>query len=328
MNKEFLENCFNVRISKDIIEDLMQANHLIWVWSWLSSSPAEFGRKTINEVWIPWIFQSPYEFVESNINRWMPVLISYRWKNLDIQSVADKIVKSWVKKILLISWYIDTRVSKFLEKNWVKVHIISLPEHIEEKSFVSVKATTWLITLILKLRMKIKWENKSIDFKKISDKAEIMSKNLSNKIILQDWWRKNKWIILSCWIVNYSTLCWQSSLMEAWLVSPIIWDIKDYSHWKYLSAFEERNINYLIIDSYQSNSDIVNKLFSRLCIYFNIYVIKPDFDSISWYLENIFIAFKTVDKLSKSQNLSIKNPPKPKEMWKWKNWWKLKSINN
>lgn len=320
-----MKKCMGVEVDYKVIEIIGKSRCIAWVASGLSACPAEFDRRILQDLAnAPGIFFSPLDFIKSELSNYLPILVTYRGRNLDIQAVAKKIVKSKIKEVIIITGFPKNRVEMFLREKGVNVKAITIPVHKEENRFVSVLASLALAGLGIAIENKL--SKQSLDYHNIEEVWNFSiktSKNICEKFLaISDDWPSFKWIVLGSGLSSPYLYGWQSAMAEAGLCTFITGDIKDYSHGKYLSAFREKNLAYLIlVDEYNHNlADVMEKRFSK---FFPVIKIVPKFDGLEGLIENLFIIFHTVSMLSKSSGLSIKNPPKTQEVAKWNNWGRI-----
>jgi len=317
-----IENCLKIRISNPPIKLLLNCRAIAWVASGLSLCTAEFGRKIMQDYCnIPGNVYTPLDFATSNVKEFFPVLISYRGKNLDIKSAARKINQTKVKDLLLISGFKNSPVERYSISNNVKVQCLSLPIHKEENRFVSVLSVFALCALTQRLAERIKgkiflsFEELELIYDSANEESEkifyVMTKTLDIK--------NYKLIALGNGLNSPALNGLKSAFAESGLATIITGDIKDYSHGKYLSAFREKKVAYLLFEN-KFNHNMANILYSRLSPSFPIIRVNINETEISGLWKEIFFIFLLTLRLSNFYGFNLKHPPKPKNMKRWSNW--------
>ena len=259
----------------------------------------------------------------------IPILLTYRGKNHDIESVAQLIIRKGIKDCVILSGTINYPIASLLEKNGVTVHKIVLPVHSEERRFVSFRATMSMISMSYNFALSFNNNNKKIelpDARKlwdISQYTENQARTNASKLIELDNFRNKKWIVVGKGFLDPFSVMMQSVFAESGLASIQIADYKDYTHGKYLSAFQEKNIIYFLLD-YAVLSNIVQIMHERFSPIFTVFKIPVNGDEFINYFESALTIFYFAAALLEAQNDSFKAPPKPKEMRYWTSWGKIK----
>lgn len=323
-----VKECLTMPLSESLVKTLLNARSTAWIASGLSSFSAEFGRRMfLNKTGIPATLFTPLDFVQSNTSQYLPILVSYRGKNRDIKSVAKKIVQNPNGAVVLLTGFADTPVERQLLSGKNPVDWFHLPAHKEEKRFISVLPTMTLAALGYRLAQ---LSGKDYDDTSLVEgldwiysKAKITSQRLVKEMTKFEGWDKLKWIIIGGGSSAPSLLGWQTSLMEAGLTSPVIIDIKDFSHGKYLSALREKNIGLLLLSDPSTShlTEIIRKRFDNV---FTTVSVTAESENEFAFWEHLFIVFLSLTELSDSLGFNIRKPPKPKIVQSWTNWGEIK----
>lgn len=319
---ELIENCLKIRIPSPSIKLLINCRAIAWVASGLSLCTAEFGRKIIQDYCgVPGNVYTPLDFITSNIKKCFPVLISYRGKNLDIKSAASKINQAKIKNFLLISGFKNSPVERYSISNKVKVHCLSLPKHKEEHRFVSVLSVFALCALTQRLAECIKGKILlSFDeLELIYDSANVESEKIFHVMTNTLDIKNCKLIALGNGMNSPALNGLKSAFAESGLATIITGDIKDYSHGKYLSAFQEKKVAYLLFED-KFNHNLARIFYSHLSPSFPIIRVNIHETEIGGMWKEIFFIFLLTLRLSNFYGFNLKHPPKPRNMERWSNW--------
>jgi hypothetical protein len=328
---ELVCNCLDVKIEPEITQLIDRSRCLAWIASGLSKAAAESGRRALQDTAsIPGILMTPLDYCSGNRSVYLPVLVSYRGKNHDILSAARSVVGSRAREVILISGYCDTPVRAYLEQNGVKVHLISLPKHREDKRFVAVLATWGLAGLSLGLAQAMAGPggNRRTLLRAAYESAEKKSKAATEQFLEVERWDSRKWIILGGANAVPAMLAWEAMLGEGAIMSAALGDIKDYTHGRYLSAMRERSAAFLILTDSSSRNlgEIVGNRFASC---FPTVAVDTSFEGADPFpstCEHLFLPAFVVSGLAQSLGHTICKPPKPREVHDWRNWGQIRTV--
>lgn len=323
------KECLRLPLGSQALRAVRSSRCTAWVASGLSKVAGECGRRTLQD-WagVPGHLFTPLDFCSSNHANYLPILVSYRGKNLDILSVGRSVVEASHRQALLITGYRRTHVSDYLERNGVDLHIISLPPHEEDDRFVAVLATWTILALSLRLAQAAARQAKCEDTDELIESAyhaaEREGRMVVDKLLLVPGWESRKWIVLGGGVTTPAMLAWESMCAEAALSSVIISDVKDYTHGRYLSAMREGNVGFLILSEAAGTSvgRIISRRFSQL---FPVIEVNSRGEHLFVLCMHIFLVAFVASGLARSAGYSIGDPPKPAVTKNWRNWGTIKT---
>ena len=325
----FFKECFKLPVDTETCRALSDSRCTAWIASGLSKAAAESGRRMLqNCAGVPGRLFTPLDYCSSNHTQYLPVLVSYHGRNHDIQAAANSLVKAGHKRAVLIAGHETTAVRAYLEDNGVNVHTIFLPEHREDKRFVSVMATWALSALCLRLVQTVgSQEIQDLDdsFDAAYEQARSDADRAGESFIKTKDWSNRKWIILGTGSTVPAMLAWEAMFAESALLSVVIADIKDYTHGRYLSALREKAVGFVILSD-DMNADLGRMIKDRFSPLFPVIELNSRGDELFVFSHQLFLVTMLVSRLAKVAGHSLASPPKPTFIRSWNNWGKIKSF--
>src|SRR5215213_4022149 len=210
----FFKECFRVPVNTETRRAISDSRCTAWIASGLSKVAAECGRRMLqNCAGVPGRLFTPLDYCSSNHKQYLPVLVSYHGRNHDIQAAANSLVKAGHRRAILIAGYETTAVRTYLEDNGVQVHTICLPEHQEDKRFVSVMATWALAALCLRLAQTVsspEVEDLDDSFDAAYEQATLAADPAVSSFTKIKDWSNRKWIVLGTSATVPALLAWEA----------------------------------------------------------------------------------------------------------------------
>lgn len=326
---ELLKAALETTVEPETVETVKKTRCTAWVGSGLSKVSCESGRQFL-EKWAgtPGRMFTPYDYCSANISQYLPILVSYSGRNLDIQSAARAIVSAGLREAVLLVGNEETIVGEYLRENRVKVHKMVLPAHQEKKSFVAVLATWAMTGLALAFARSVADSAFRADFddevvNQAYDFAVTESAKIAGNFGQITNWRTRKWIVLGGGAQTPALLAWESMFSEGALFSPIVSDLKDYTHGRYLSALCEKQAGFvLLID--RNNLDLCKILKERFSRFFPVVEIRSTSGQFPDFLTHLLTVAFVARQMAESIGQSIVTPPKPEAINYWRNWGTIK----
>lgn len=321
---KLFHDCLNTQIPN--LFPTIEKETISIIGSGLSFAAASFLSRFLDKYMISNRVYTPLEYCSIN-SKSIPILITYRGKNRDIESVSKHIVKNQITKCIIFSGFKVCPIEKYLQNNNVSVYKIVLPEHKEENRFVSFKATVSMISTSYIFSMSLLNQNEQMP--NIEEISNIFNQSVNKATILADNiccdnnWQFKKWIVVGKGFLDPFSVLIQSVFAESGLLSIQIADYKDYTHGKYLAAFQEKSNSFFLLD-YSDNKNVFNIMKSRFSNFFDVNTIPVSINDFYNCLEGIISIFHLASILSERKNYSLKSPPKPKEMRRWSSWGKIR----
>jgi hypothetical protein len=323
------KECLKLSVDTETCRVISDSRCTAWIASGLSKVAAECGRRMLqNRTGVPGRLFTPLDYYSSNHRQYLPVLVSYHGKNHDIQAAANSLVKAEHKRAVLIAGYESTPVRAYLEDNGVEVHTIFLPEHQEDKRFVSVMATWALSALCLRVAQAV-GSQKVADLEDGVDAAYEQARSaaaLTGESFNQiEDWSNRKWIVLGTGSAAPAMLAWEAMCAESALLSVVIADLKDYTHGRYLSALREKTVGFVILSD-EMNADVARIIKDRFSQLFPVIELNSRGDELFSLCHQLFLVTMIVSGLARGAGHSLTSPPKPPFIRSWNNWGKIKSF--
>lgn len=324
------EECLSVPIDVAIRQLINESRCTAWIASGLSKVAAECGRRMVQE-WAgtPGRLFTPLDYCGSNISEYLPVLLSYRGKNLDIQSAGQSIVNASIKQVLLITGYEQSAIRAYLENHAVQVHTISLPSHRKDKRFVAVLATWAMTALTLRLAQVVSGlEPETTNLREVANRAHEEAERDGTTVVreirqVKDWLSR-KWIILGGGPTTPALVAWETMCAESALMSVVTSDMKDYTHGRYLSAMREKDVGFIILTN-AMDASLGRIMTTRLSEMFPVIEIASQKGPVFDLCKHLFVVPLVVSALARANGQNIASPPKPGITNKWRNWGKIAS---
>src|SRR5690348_14488347 len=324
----FFKECFKLPVDAETRRAISDARCTAWIASGLSKVAAECGRRMLqNCAGVPGRLFTPLDYCSSNHTQYLPVLVSYHGRNHDIQAAANSLVKAGHKRAILIAGYENTSVRTFLEDNGVKTHTIFLPQHQEDKRFVSVMATWALSALCLRLAQTVSSpavQDLDDSFDAAYEQARSAASLAGESFTKIKDWSNRKWIVLGSGSTMPVLLAWEAMCAESALLSVVTADGKDYTHGRYLAALREKNVGFVILSD-DKNADLGRIIKDRFSKLFPVIELDSRGDELFVLSHQLFLVTMIVSGLAKVAGHSIASPPKPTFIRSWNNWGKIKS---
>lgn len=316
--------CLNVNCS--IPKCLFKENNFAIVGSGLSFAAANFLSLFLNENLIFNRVYTPLEYCRFKSNA-IPILLTYKGKNHDIISVVKHIINSDIKQTIVITGHEICPIENQLKECNVEVYKIVLPHHNFEHRFVSFRATVSMIAVSYSLSKYITSENEYFPddstLIEISRRSVLNASHIAKKIVESKNWSDKKWIALGRGVLDPFSVLIQSVFAEAGILSIQIADYKDYAHGKYLSAFQENNNAYILLN-YSDLKEIYTIFNNRFSVNFDTYSLNVSCEDFISCFESVITIFYLAAFITESKDFDFRNPPKPKEMKRWTSWGKIK----
>lgn len=322
------KKCFKLPVDAETCGAISDSRCTAWIASGLSKVAAECGRRMLqNCAGVPGRLFTPLDFCSSNHTQYLPVLVSYHGRNHDIQAAAKSLVKAGHKRAVLIAGYETTSVRAYLEDNGVKVHTIFLPEHQEDKRFVSVMATWALSALCMRLAQTVgspDVQDLDDSFDAAYEQARSAAGPAGESFIKTKDWSNRKWIVLGTGSTVPAMLAWEAMCAESALLSVVIADIKDYTHGRYLSALREKAVGFVILSD-DMNADLGRMIKDRFSPLFPVIELNSRGDELFVLSHQLFLVTMIVSRLAKVAGHTLARPPKPTFIRSWNNWGTIRS---
>ena len=318
-----IKQCLGLSLPDSMNRSLIAARSLAWIASGLSSCAAEFGRRLVlNNLGIPGTLFTPLDFIGCNTESYLPILVTYRGRNRDIEAAARKISKASENGVFLLTGFKGTPAERALRQGVTEPHVVVVPNHKEERRFVAILPTLALAALGHRLASPTQSDSdataKTVD--SLFHEAKTLSTQLVREMTGISSWEQLTWIILGGGATTAPALsAWQNALMELALTAPFAFDLKDFSHGKHLGFLGHRSIGVLLLSDPTTKhlANIVERRFSHLGPLVSVTVDRR-YDAAAW--QHLLIAFHAIIELSNSVRISMRSMPSFPLARVWTNW--------
>lgn len=330
---ELLRRCMEATIPARAVELLQSCRAVAWIASGLSKVAAEAGRRAMqNLAGIPGLLFTPFDYCNSNRSSYLPLLVSYHGRNLDIQSAARAVVQAGHDEAVLLSGYEQTPVRNYLEENGVRTQVVAIPEHREDKRFVAVLATWASAAMGLRLAQEAAAaapaRTDALTFATLErayHAAERRSEQVVNRFLEFEDWPRRQWFVLGGGASAPAMLAWEAMLAEGACLSVTLCDLRDFTHGRYLSILRENRAGFVILTDGASGEvgHIIKERFSRL---FPVVEIESEGSAADSMCEHLLLVAFVAAGLARSLGHTIAKPPKPSFIRNWNNWGKIPNV--
>lgn len=284
-----------------------------WIASGLSAVAAECGRlaleraRNLSSVRVP-----PAQYCATPPDIYDPILLTYRGRNNDICAAARR-AASGQRPATLITGRHGTKAAGLL-KSTLGGSVI-LPAHSPDRAFVSMRSSLALSATalgwaaagggVLPDRLRKVWAT-SID----------RCDELVDGILSVDGWADSHWFVLGGAVTAPARLAWERGMSEASICSPVIGDLKDFTHGRYMSPLRHRRSIVIILqDSECANLAAIAQ--RNLSSELPVFVLKSDGPWPEVMFSSIISTFRAIEKLAAALSLDLQTAPLATP---WRNW--------
>lgn len=317
-----LTDCLRLPISDDVAATLSDARAVAWVASGLTACAAECGRFVLQQAYgLPSVRFSAFEYCTGRTEAYRPVLVSYKGRNHDIQSVAAKAIANRSPGVL-ISGFPGTRAEKLLAGSPTPFHVLSLPDHPVDRDFVAERAT--LAMSALALRLGFPPSSPRLDEGWIVERvasSRVQAAEVFENLMAVPRWQHHRLILLGGGSASAGLVAWQAALAEGGLTSAIVSDLKDHTHGRYFAAFREETLYVVLSDA--DSAPLAQVAGSHLRNAFPTVQVQSAERGVGAVLDHLLVAFEVVRRLAAAQNVNLASPRKPAIAATWRNWGKI-----
>lgn len=307
---------------------LESAYSSVWVASGLAKISAAYGASLIEQyTGNPSQMMSALDYCQKPLLRSLPVLVSLKGRHEDAVSVAKSVARRSSDSALLVTGEPEGPAALVLKAGCCKSSIAtaSFPER--DRRFVNCGSVFMLSALVYRLVRQAfgievidsinESQLKRVFFKAIEG-GQAIAENIAS---IEDWQQKN-FIILSQGLGSELTFAWQSVFAEAGIMTPMFFDIKDYTHGDHLAAVQTNNAIFLVIQ-HAGIKEICHIFTSRFSTRYPVMVIALESESPVRFWENIFYCLNTADALAHLLGYRGQRPPKDSVVHGWRGWGRL-----
>lgn len=307
------------------LDALSCANSSIWIASGLAKIAAVYGAAMVEQyIGCSARFMTALEYCQKPLLKALPVQISLRGRHEDAVNVAKSVINRAIASPILITGDSEGPTALKLKESCSPIIAkANLPDR--DARFVNCASIYMLSALTYRVVAKAFCcpaflpaftEN---DLMNVFDVAQKKSRLISDSILSIANWQKKQFIILGCGASSELTQPWSSILAEAGILTPVVLDMKDYTHGDHLAAMRSKESIFIVISS-SGIEDICKLLVSRFSLCVNVIVVDLKATGPALFWENLFSCCNVTSILSESLGFGGKRPPKDPLVYGWRGW--------
>jgi hypothetical protein len=314
------EQCLQLELPRALVALLDGRRPLAWIGSGLSRIAAEVGARMSHRVGCPSTVFTPLEYCSSGEAPYTPVLVTYGGGNLDILSASRHVAAQGVRRAVLLAGFHATPCERLLTANGAAIEVVTLPEHVRERRFVAVMPLLATCGLALRLALARGDAQAAADaIHSGSRRAEERRDWLRGRILGIEGWRERRWVVLGGGLTMAAAYAWQALLSEAALADVVVADVKDYSHGRYMSALQRRDMAFLVLSDARCRN-LSRTLSKRFEGFFPVIHVELDDGAVGSLWGHLALAGALVEDLCGEAGWSLDAPPRPEIVRTWNNW--------
>jgi len=296
----------------------------VWVASGLAKISAAYGA-ALHERYsrYPSRMMTALDYCHKPFIQALPVLLSLKGRHEDAVGVAEVIVERSIENSILITGDPNGLTAMALKSSSLPFSIVtaSLPKR--DTRFVNCNSIFMLSALAYHVvkhalgenfRDSISKEQLMLSFHKAAKASYVITEGTT----IGDW-QNNQLIVLGQGIQSELALPWQSIFAEAGITTPILLDIKDYTHGDHLASVRLNNSIFIVIQT-SGIEEICHTFVSRFSSRYIVRLIALETTGPVQYWENLFYCCNVAEALTKMFGYDGQRPPKDPIVHGWRGW--------
>jgi hypothetical protein len=297
----------------------------VWVASGLAKISAAYGAALIEQyAGRSSQVMTALDYCQKPFLQSLPVLVSLKGQHDDAVSVAKSIVKRSSDNAMLITGDPEGPAALALKAGCPAPSIVTGSFPKRDRRFVNCSSIFMLSALAYQLvRQAFGIATiECIDEYKLAhsfSRAAGGTGAIAEGIASVEHWQNKQLIVLGQGVGSDLTLPWQSVFSEASIATPILLDIKDYSHGDHMAALRANNAVFLVIQ-HPGIEEICHIFVSRFSTRFQVIVVPLESMGATRFWENLFYCCNTADALTRMLGYGGQRPPKDPVIHGWRRW--------
>lgn len=306
--------CFARSVAAGAARALEGTRATAWIGSGLSRIAADLGRRSLlDRAGTPGTLFTPLDYCASRADGYLPVLVTYGGKNLDIHQVGRSILRAKIRAAVVLTGTAAAPVARSLRNGGVDTEVVTLPDHEPEHRFVAIRAAWGLAAMAQQTAGVI-----PRDLDAAYERAARASAACLGALRGVPDWRARRWILLGGGSNDPAAIALEVLLGESGLATASRVDLKDFTHGRY-NALHRGDAGLVLLagDGDRALARTLQKRFAARCPVLILDAAGDPFEAV-W--EHLFAAGFLVTALLRAEGASLERPLKPSEASRWANW--------